>query len=280
MRWRLCARCSGSPHSIRISSLLVALCAIALVSARAAQSQSSSTPADAPALLQPGKSVERELSPKQVRRFVMAADSGSLVRIASTQIGIDIVVSIFGPDGAKLAEVDSSGEGPEQQALAVVRRSGQQRVEVRAYDTTASAGRFSISMLERLSAQQLAALSPYVPPPITRQTVEAALQLAGLSYSDAQLAAVVKGADLTQRRSAYEKLRAVNLPNSAMPSLFFEPLPPKDPPANRPPRFAEIRRDIKRPVNLEDVAFWSIPELATLLRTHQVSSVELTRMYL
>ena len=256
------------------------LCILALISTSAAQSQQSSTPVEAPTLLQAGKPIERELSPKQVRRFVMSADSGSLVRIASTQLGIDIVVSIFGPDSAKLVEVDSSGEGPEQQALAVARRSGQQRVEVRAYDTTAAPGRFSISMLESMSAQQLAALSPYVPPPITRQTIESALQLAGLNYSDAQLAALVKGSDLTQRRGSYDKLRAVRLPNSAMPSLFFEPLPPKVALPNRPPRFADTRRDIKRPVNLEDVAFWSLPELATLVRTRQVSSVELTRMYL
>ena len=154
------------------------LCTLALISTSAAQSQQSSTPVEVPPLLQPGKPVERELSPKQVRRFVMSADSGSLVRIGSTQVGIDIVVSIFGPDGAKLAEVDSSGEGPEQQALALVRRGGQQRVEVRAYDTTAASGRFSISMLESLSPQQLAALSRFVPPPITRQIVESALQLA------------------------------------------------------------------------------------------------------
>ena len=256
------------------------LCTLALISTSAAQSQQSSTPVEAPALLQPGKPVERELSPKQVRRFVMSADSGSLVRIGSTQVGIDIVVSIFGPDGAKLAEVDSSGEGPEQQALAVARRSGQHRVEVRAYDTTAAPGRFSISMLESLSSQQLAALSRFVPPPITRQIVESALQLAGLNYSDAQLLALVQGNDLTQRRGAYERLRAVPLPNSAMPSLFFEPLPPKVAPPNKPPRFAGTRREIKRPANLEDVAYWSLPELAGLVRTRQVSSVELTRMYL
>jgi Asp-tRNA(Asn)/Glu-tRNA(Gln) amidotransferase A subunit family amidase len=280
MRSLLCTGCADVAHLRRWSPLGLVLCTLSLISTSAAESQQSSAPVEAPTLLQPGKPVDRELSPKQVRRFLMSADSGSLVRIASTQLGIDIVVSIFGPDGAKLAEVDSSGEGPEQQALAVVRRSGQQRVEVRAYDTTASPGRFSISMLESLSSQQLAALSPYVPPPITRQTIESALQLDGLNYSDAQLAALVKGSDLTQRRGAYERLRAVPLPNSAMPSLFFEPLPPKIAPLNRPPRFAGTRRDIKRPANLEDVAFWSLPELAALVRTRQVSSVELTRMYI
>ena len=37
---------------------------------------------------------------------------------------------------------------------------------------------------------------------------------------------------------------------------------------------------VKRPANLEDVAFWPVRHLAELIRTKQVSSVELTRMYL
>jgi Asp-tRNA(Asn)/Glu-tRNA(Gln) amidotransferase A subunit family amidase len=37
---------------------------------------------------------------------------------------------------------------------------------------------------------------------------------------------------------------------------------------------------VKRPDNLEDVAFWSVMQLAALIKTRQVSSVELTQMYL
>ena len=37
---------------------------------------------------------------------------------------------------------------------------------------------------------------------------------------------------------------------------------------------------MKRPANLEEVAFWPVRHLAELIRTKQVSSVELTRMYL
>jgi hypothetical protein len=102
MRSLLCSGCADPAHSPRRCPLALVLCTLALISTSAAQSQESSTPVEAPTLLQPGKPVERELSPKQVRRFVMPADSGSLVRIGSTQLGIDIVVSIFGADSAKL----------------------------------------------------------------------------------------------------------------------------------------------------------------------------------
>ena len=37
---------------------------------------------------------------------------------------------------------------------------------------------------------------------------------------------------------------------------------------------------VKRPANLEDVAFWPITHLAQLLKTRQVTSLELTEMYL
>ena len=37
---------------------------------------------------------------------------------------------------------------------------------------------------------------------------------------------------------------------------------------------------VKRPANLEDVAFWPVTNLAQLIKTKQVTSVELTEMYL
>ena len=37
---------------------------------------------------------------------------------------------------------------------------------------------------------------------------------------------------------------------------------------------------VKRPANLEDVAFWPVRHLAELVRTRQVTSLELTEMYL
>ena len=271
---------ADAPRSSRVLRFVIAVCTLCVSLPANAQSPAPSRLVEPAVVLQPNKPVERDLSAKQVRAFTISADSGWLVRIASTQIGIDIVISIFGSDGAKLAEVDSSDEGPEKEALVVARRSGQQRIEVRAFDTTAGPGRFSISVLESISPQELAALSPYIAPAITRQTVESAVQLVGLDYTDAELAALVKSNELAQRRSAFAALRAVNLPNSALPSLFFEPLPPKVPVPNRPPDFATVRSDTRRPSNLEDVAYWSLPELAVLIRTRQVSSVELTRMYL
>jgi len=133
---------AGAPRSSRVPRFGFAACTLCLSLPANAQSPAPSRLVEPATALQPNKPVERDLSAKQIRAFTILADSGWLLRIASTQIGIDIVVSILGPDGAKLAEVDSSDEGPEKEALAVARRSGQQRIEVRAFDTTAGPGRF------------------------------------------------------------------------------------------------------------------------------------------
>jgi Asp-tRNA(Asn)/Glu-tRNA(Gln) amidotransferase A subunit family amidase len=123
---------------------------------------------------------------------------------------------------------------------------------------------------------------------LTAATLKAALDLIGLSYSDSELALLLAprgqfGNDFTgrgDRRNAYDSIRAVPLANGDMPALFFAPLPPSVPIANRRPHFAAPHRHVKRPARLEDVAFWPVSDLAELLHTRQVTSVELTTMFL
>ena len=125
-------------------------------------------------------------------------------------------------------------------------------------------------------------------PAVTRATLQAALDLMGLTYSDSELALLLRprgqfGNDFTgrgDRRNAYDSIRAVPLDNADVPALFFQPLPPAVPVADRRPRFADRPKQLKRPANLEDVAFWPVTDLAELLRTRAVTSVELTTMYL
>jgi Asp-tRNA(Asn)/Glu-tRNA(Gln) amidotransferase A subunit family amidase len=125
-------------------------------------------------------------------------------------------------------------------------------------------------------------------PVITKATLQAALDVIGLSYTEAELDLLLQprgqfGNDFSgrgDRRNAYEALRDTPLPNTVMPALFFHPLPPSTPIADRPPRFPAPLSGVTRPGNLADVAFWPVARLATLIRTRQVTSLELTRMYL
>lgn len=267
---------------IRCLSFIGVAASLALAPALRAELQQPTPATEPPTQLEPGRTVERDISARQVHSFRVSLDSGSLVRVAMTQRGIDLVVSIYGPDGVMLAEVDSSADGPEEEAFALARRTGDHRVEIRAFDTTAAAGGYSVTVVEIVSRARLAALAPFVPTrsAITRETLQGALGIIGLTYSDSELALLVRGSTFISRRNAYDAMRAVPLPNSALPALFFEPLPPAVPIADRAPRFAPAPRGIKRPANLEDVAFWTVTDLAALIRTRQVTSAELTRMYL
>ena len=113
---------------------------------------------------------------------------------------------------------------------------------------------------------------------ITRQTVACAEEIAGLQFTDAERDMMVKG--LNDNLQAFEELRAVSIPNEVSPALRFDPMLPGRVPAvvRREPR--RTRRAVTRPANLEEAAFWPVTDLAELVRTRQVSSVELSRMYL
>ncbi len=264
--------------AVRQLSRFGAAACLAVACALPVVAQQPVPPESLPRLV-PGRTVEGEVAGGRPRAFRVALDSGSLLRVALVQGGIDLVVRVIGPDGLTLAEVDSSADGPEQETLAQARRGGDHRIELRAYDSTAVAGRFTLTV-EVLSSGQLAALAAFAPPPVTREMVENALALIGLSYTDPELALLLQNNRLVGRRRAYDALRAVPLANGLDPALVFQPLPPAVPVADRAPRFAAARPGLRRPANLEELAFWPVTDLAALLRTRQVTSVELTRMFL
>jgi Asp-tRNA(Asn)/Glu-tRNA(Gln) amidotransferase A subunit family amidase len=113
---------------------------------------------------------------------------------------------------------------------------------------------------------------------INRETVACAEEIAGLEFTDAERDMMLEG--LNSNREAYGKLRAISIPNEVAPALRFDPLlPGRVPDVVRRER-RRTRRVVSRPTNLEEVAFWPVTDLAELVRTRQVTSVELTRLYL
>ncbi|HET9441661.1 MAG TPA: amidase [Longimicrobiales bacterium] len=112
---------------------------------------------------------------------------------------------------------------------------------------------------------------------ITKQMIQNAEALAGLEFTEAERDAIVRGVNTNAR--AYAQLRTVELPNSVPPAVQFDPVLPgmKLPSERKPPRFSKVSR-LRRPANLEEVAFWPVLQLAELVRTRQVSATELTEM--
>src|SRR3954464_3549978 len=114
---------------------------------------------------------------------------------------------------------------------------------------------------------------------ITDAMLKDALAIAGLEFTDQQRAQMLTG--VNQNLTRYAELRQIHLDPNIAPPLYFSPLVPgtrldrsvKPFRASAPP-------PLRRPANLEDAAFWPLAHLAQLLKTRQVTSVELTRMYL
>jgi Asp-tRNA(Asn)/Glu-tRNA(Gln) amidotransferase A subunit family amidase len=114
---------------------------------------------------------------------------------------------------------------------------------------------------------------------VTAAMVQQAAAISGLEVTDEQAEAMAEGA--TRNLRGYSALRDFNLDNSVAPPLHFNPLVPgmrvdREVRAFRTTSAAGVRR----PQDLEEAAFWPLTELAELLRTRQVTSVQLTEMYL
>jgi Asp-tRNA(Asn)/Glu-tRNA(Gln) amidotransferase A subunit family amidase len=114
---------------------------------------------------------------------------------------------------------------------------------------------------------------------ITLEMLTDALQLSGIDLSEEDRKAMVEGANrsLTQLKD----LRAIHIPNDVSPPFHFSPVVPGiTVNKQKLPFTMSAAPSVKRPANLEDVAFWPIRNIGELVRTRQVTSIELTKMYL
>jgi len=114
---------------------------------------------------------------------------------------------------------------------------------------------------------------------ITKEVLAQAEAMAGLHFTDEEREMMLGG--LNRNLQAYEALRSIPIPNEAYPALIFDPmLPGHAPDLVRRPAHRTRPGRVERPANLDQLAFWSITDLSELIRTRQVTSVELTQMYL
>src|SRR5260221_12475549 len=118
-------------NSLRITALLAGVLIFAAQASPAQQSLPSPTTLVQAQRLELNKSVERELKDGETHAYSIALRTGEFLRATVDQRGIDVIVRVFSPDGAKVAEVDSpNGDtGPEPIALEV-KTAGTYRIEV------------------------------------------------------------------------------------------------------------------------------------------------------
>ena len=116
---------------------------------------------------------------------------------------------------------------------------------------------------------------------ITTEHVAAAETLAGLSFTAEERELVVD--NLNEFLEGYEQMRAHDVPNSRAPAFTFDPrrggAEVPEVPADADGADVSLPA-AERPASDEDLAFASIPTLASLLREREVTSVELTELAL
>ena len=104
-------------------------------------------------------------------------------------------------------------------------------------------------------------------------------KLLGLDFSDAKIDMMLP--DLKEQLGRFEALHRFAFSNDVPPALLFNPIPVGM-------KFETHRRKFKLsppgkvelPANLDELAFYSVGELAALIKTRQITSERLTRFYL
>jgi len=114
---------------------------------------------------------------------------------------------------------------------------------------------------------------------ITVEMVADAMKLSGLEFSEAELKEMTTAAN--RSLAGYEEMRAIHIPNDVSPPFHFSPVVAGMTVSRKKlPFTVSAAPAARRPAALEDVAFWPVRHLAELVRTRQVTSLELTEMYL
>ncbi|GAB5474540.1 MAG: amidase [Maribacter sp.] len=113
----------------------------------------------------------------------------------------------------------------------------------------------------------------------SKSDVEHAQQLIGVSFSKEALDTIYPY--LERNRAGYDSLRNHPIPIEVMPAIRFDPVPHgfKVRPQALPPVWT-VADSIALPRNRDDLAFYSILELASLIKHRQLSAVELTEFFL
>lgn len=115
--------------------------------------------------------------------------------------------------------------------------------------------------------------------PITREMVNNAKLLISIDLTARQADSLT--GNLNYYRDTYQALRKLDMPNSVVPALQFNPVPVgfSFPDSTSNFKIAKTAK-VSLPARLDDLAFFSITELAELIRTKQITSTQLTRFYL
>ena len=105
--------------------------------------------------LEEGKPIERKLSGGESHSYQLNVTTGQYARVIVEQKGIDVVVSLFGPDGKLITAVDNpNGSQGDETVHITAEATGIYRLEVKSFDKDAHPGLYQAKLAELRTATQ------------------------------------------------------------------------------------------------------------------------------
>lgn len=120
--------------------------------------------------------------------------------------------------------------------------------------------------------------SPYLFGDITRKDATTAAAVSGIKLTATEIDSLLP--TLNGYQETYQELRDLNIPNSLPPALAFNPLPANfSVPVGPDGVFIDLPVT-KLPNNQEELAFYTVRQLAYLIKNKRITSLELTNFFL
>ncbi len=113
----------------------------------------------------------------------------------------------------------------------------------------------------------------------TKKDIRHSQKLIGLDFDKERIDVVYNY--LKENKSGYDSLRAYPVPYETLPAVQFDPRPMgfQFPEKKENPPF-QISDEVSLPADLQEVAFYTIPQLASLIKNRKITSEALTKLYL
>ena len=101
-------------------------------------------------VLELGRSVTRDLKGGQSHTYRVVLDADQLLSAVVDQRGVDVAMTLAGPDGVKLADLDNVlGTSGRETLTVIAAAAGEHRLEVRSGDKSAAPGRYDVAIVAR-----------------------------------------------------------------------------------------------------------------------------------
>jgi CHAT domain-containing protein/tetratricopeptide (TPR) repeat protein len=105
--------------------------------------------------LEPGKPIKREMKGGETHSYLLTLTAGQFLYALVDQRGVDMVITLFDPEGKQVIQIDSPNDTQEPEPVrAIAELTGSYRLEVRSLEKEAKPGRYEVRIEELRAASQ------------------------------------------------------------------------------------------------------------------------------